>query len=56
MGRCEQALGSLVMEAADATPAIAGKLAARSLKSTQAVAAVEGPEKGMPHPTQLGEV
>lgn len=51
MGRCEQALGSLVMEAADETPAIAGKLVARSLKSTQAVAAVEGPEKGMPHPT-----
>lgn len=55
-GRCEQVLASLVREAADETPALAGKLVASSLKSIQAVAAMEGPKTDMPKTTPHGEV
>lgn len=54
MGRCEPALGSLVRNAADETPTLAEKLVASSLKSIQAVATMEGPEKDMPQPSQHG--
>lgn len=54
MGRCEPALGSQVRNAADETPALAGKLVASSLKSIQAIATMEGPEKDMPQSTQHG--
>lgn len=53
-GRCEWALGSLVREPADETPAVAGKLGASSPRSVGAVAATEGPERDMPQPTQMG--
>lgn len=54
VGRYEPALGSLVRNAADETPALAGKLVASFLKSIQAVATMEGREEDMPKPTQHG--